>query len=183
MKAIITIGPEDVVGFWREAGQERWFKKDAAFDRAIGERFGALHAEAASGRLDDWASKPEGALALVLLLDQFSRNLYRGSPRAFAQDEHARAIAGRAIDARFDEQVPAELRAFFFLPFMHSERIADQQRCVALCHAHAPSNLRYAVEHERIIRRFGRFPHRNPVLGRVTSVAEQAFMDGGGFAG
>jgi uncharacterized protein (DUF924 family) len=171
------------VTFWREAGPETWFKKDAAFDGAIADRFGELHARAAAGHFAAWASTPEGALALVLLLDQFSRNLCRGSPQAFAQDERALEIARAAIHAGFDQALPSELRAFFFMPFMHSERIADQERCVALCHAYAPFNLRYALEHERIIRRFGRFPHRNAVLGRTMSAAEQTFMDGGGFAG
>jgi uncharacterized protein (DUF924 family) len=183
LTSAIGIGSGDVVTFWREAGPEKWFKKDAAFDGVIADRFGDLHAEAATGNLADWASTPEGALALVLLLDQFSRNLHRGSPQAFAQDERALEIARNAIDAGLDQAVPPELRAFFFLPFMHSERIADQERCVALCHAHAPFNLLYALEHERIIRRFGRFPHRNAVLCRTMSAAEQAFMDGGGFAG
>ena len=176
-------GPADVIAFWQAAGREKWFKKDAAFDQEITERFAALHAEAAAGKLQDWDATAEGALALILILDQFSRNMHRGTPGAFAQDERAAAIATKAIDAGFDQAGPAELRAFFFLPFMHSERIADQERCVALCHAFTPANLSYAREHEHIIRRFGRFPHRNPILGRTTSPAEQAFMDGGGFAG
>ena len=136
------------------------------------------------GGTSDWAETPEGALALVLLLDQFSRNMFRGSPKAFAQDEMARAIAREAIDAGFDQEVAPDLRCFFYLPFMHSEAIADQERCVALCHALGAAAIsRYAREHERIIRRFGRFPHRNPILGRHTTPAEQAFLDGGGFAG
>jgi uncharacterized protein (DUF924 family) len=176
--------PHDVVAFWRDAGPEKWFRKDAAFDAAIRQRFGALHEAAAAGRLDGWAENPEGALALILLLDQFSRNLHRGSPLAFAQDVRARSVAERAIAAGFDLAVPADLRLFLYLPFEHSEAIADQERCVRLCHALPDRGLLpYARDHERIIRRFGRFPHRNAALGRHTTPAEQAFLDGGGFAG
>lgn len=177
------VGPEDVLAFWRAAGPQKWFAKDAAFDRSIGERFATLHAEAAAGKKQDWTATPEGALALVLVLDQFSRNLFRGTPKAFAQDEMACALALEAIDRKADEAIPPELRFFFYLPLMHTERIAEQERCVLLIHRVAPGNLRYARDHERIIRRFGRFPHRNAILGRHTTPAEQAFLDGGGFAG
>jgi uncharacterized protein (DUF924 family) len=177
-------GPADVVAFWRDAGQKKWFNKDEAFDREIAERFGALHAEAAAGKLSDWAGSPEGALALILLLDQFSRNLFRGSPQTFAQDARALEVARESLDAGFDKEVEPELRMFFYMPFMHSEAIADQQRCVSLFHSLSGGEaLKHAHEHEQIIRRFGRFPHRNAVLGRHTSTAEQSFLDGGGFAG
>jgi uncharacterized protein (DUF924 family) len=176
-------GPDDVIAFWQDAGPDKWFRKDAGFDRAMVERFSSLHAAAAAGELQHWAGTPTGALALVLILDQFSRNMFRGTPKAFEQDGMAAAIAGRAIDAGFDAAVDPRLRAFFFMPFMHSERIADQELCVRLCHALAPANLVYAREHEQIIRRFGRFPHRNVILGRHTTPAEQAFLDGGGFGG
>ena len=177
------VGPADVVAFWKEAGPEKWFRKDAEFDRAIADRFGALHAQAAAGTKNDWAATPEGALALLLVLDQFSRNMFRGTPKAFSQDEMALAIAIKAVDAGFDQKLPQELRFFMYLPFEHAESIADQERCVLLVHASAPLALPYALEHERIIRRFGRFPHRNPILGRHMTPAEQAFLDGGGFAG
>jgi uncharacterized protein (DUF924 family) len=177
------VGPADVVAFWREAGPEKWFKKDTDFDNAIRARFQELHAEAAAGRLQHWTSTPEGALALILLLDQFSRNLHRGTEKSFAQDELASEIARTAVDAGFDQDVAPELRLFFYMPFMHSERIADQERCVRLIHAVAPQNLPYALDHERIIRRFGRFPHRNPILGRHMTPAEHAFLEGGGFSG
>ena len=178
-----SIGPADVVSFWRDAGPEKWFKKDPEFDRAITERFALLHADAAAGRKQDWAKTPEGALALILVLDQFSRNMFRGTPKAFAQDEMACAIAREAVDAGLDEQVAPELRFFLHMPFMHAETIAEQERCVSVIHRSAPGNLSYARDHERIIRRFGRFPHRNQILGRHTTPAEQAFLDGGGFAG
>jgi uncharacterized protein (DUF924 family) len=172
-----------VIAFWREAGRDKWFKKDTDFDRAIGERFKSTHAEAAAGRLKEWASTADGALALVLVLDQFSRNMFRGSPAAFAQDQLAVDVANHAVDSGFDKQVAPEMRMFFYMPFMHSETIAAQERCVLAFHAISPGNISYAREHERIIRRFGRFPHRNPMLGRHTTPAEQAFLDGGGFAG
>lgn len=176
--------PDDVVAFWTEAGESKWYKKDEDFDRQIAARFADLHAKAAVGQLDAWAQDPTGALALLLVLDQFSRNLFRGSPQAFAQDAAARRIARSALDRGFDQEVDPPLRPFFYLPFMHSENIGDQERCVAICHSlSGQSNLAYAREHEVIIRRFGRFPHRNAVLGRHTSPAEQAFLNSGGFAG
>jgi uncharacterized protein (DUF924 family) len=176
--------PGEIVSFWRDAGAEKWWRKDAAFDRLIEERFGATHAAAADGRLSDWSETPEGALALTLLLDQFSRQLFRGDPRAFAQDGMARDLARKALEAGYDSQVEPALLQFFYLPFMHSEAIADQERCLRLFNAlPGADNLKYAIEHERIIRRFGRFPHRNAILGRHTSPAERAFLDAGGFAG
>ena len=184
MTAAADPTPADVVAFWREAGPKKWFLKDAAFDASIRERFATLHARAARGELDDWAETPEGALALLLLLAQFSRNLNRGSVRAFAQDERARRIAQKAIEAGFDQKIDPAFRTFFYLPFTHSESIGDQELCVRLSH-HLPDrdSLRWARIHEQIIRRFGRFPHRNKVLGRHTTPAEQAFLDGGGFSG
>ena len=174
----------DVLAFWRSAGPERWFKKDEAFDREISDRFIDLHGAAAAGDKDGWADTAEGALALIIVLDQFSRNIFRGTPQAFAQDARARDVATAAVARRFDGVADPALRVFFYLPFMHSERISDQERCVLLCHSLADrENLPYAREHERIVRRFGRFPHRNQVLGRHTSPAEQAFLEAGGFAG
>jgi uncharacterized protein (DUF924 family) len=173
-----------VVAFWREAGPKKWFEKNDAFDREIRERFGALHAEAAAGKHDDWAKTPEGALALLILFDQFSRNLFRGSAETYARDAKAREIAYRAVASGFDRQVDPAVRKFFYMPLMHSESILDQERCVALSHALGdPDTFKYARHHAGIVRRFGRFPHRNALLGRHTSPAEQAFLDGGGFAG
>ena len=173
----------EIVAFWREAGPEKWFKKDDAFDRAIKERFPSRHTEAAARRHDDWEATPEGALALILLFDQFSRNLFRGSAETYAQDEKARSIARRAIEAGFDLKVDPKLRAFFYMPFMHSESLPDLDRCVALSHPIGGDLLKYAKHHRDIVRRFGRFPHRNAILGRHTTPAEQAFLDGGGFSG
>ena len=170
----------EVISFWREAGPKKWFLKDDAFDAAIRAKFAALHARAAVGDLDHWAETADGALALLLLLDQFSRNLYRGSPQAFAQDERARTIARRAVAAGLDREVDPAFRTFFYLPFEHSEAIADQEVCVRLSHGLAdPEALRWARVHERIIRRFGRFPHRNHDLGRESTPEEVEFLKGG----
>jgi uncharacterized protein (DUF924 family) len=175
--------PAAIVAFWRAADSDRWFKKDLAFDDEIKRRFLPTHEAAAAGKLTDWEQSAEGALALLLLLDQFPRNMFRGEARAFATDPLARAIASRAILNGFDGAFP-DMRTFFYVPFEHSENPADQERCIALNKAAGDADgLKWAEIHADIIRRFDRFPHRNAVLGRVTTPAEQAFLDGGGFAG
>jgi uncharacterized protein (DUF924 family) len=181
-------GPEEVLAFWIGSGPKAWFAHDPAFDAKIRARFEALHLAASRGELMGWAQTARGALALLLLVDQFPRNLWRGSAHAFATDPMARAVAEAAIDRGFDQQVEAVLRPFFYLPFEHSERIEDQDRAVALCQAlhdaaGDESTLRWSNIHHDIIARFGRFPHRNAALGRVTTAEEQAFLDDGGFAG
>jgi uncharacterized protein (DUF924 family) len=174
----------DVTAFWRAAGPSKWFSKDADFDRAITTWFLAAHEAAAAGRLSDWEATPEGALALLILLDQFPRNMFRGSARAFATDPLARAVADRAVARGFDTRVADAERAFFYLPFEHSENLADQERSLALWRQSGSGEIdKYAQSHADIIRRFGRFPHRNAVLGRATTPEEQAFLDAGGFAG
>ena len=174
---------QDVARFWRDAGPNRWFAKDDAFDAEFKSRFEAAHHAAATGALDPWASDAEGALALLVLLDQFPRNAWRGSGHMFATDGKARAIASAAIDAGLDRQVEPALRPFFYLPFMHSESLADQERSVALNAALDANTQRFAVLHRDIIARFGRFPHRNEVLGRRATAEEQKFLDEGGFTG
>lgn len=177
------ITPADIVAFWREVGPERWFEKDVTVDNGIRTRFLATYEAAAAGELTVWESSAQGALALLLLLDQFPRNMFRGSARAFATDAQARGIASRAILHGFDGAFP-DMRTFFYLPFMHSEDLADQERAIAFYRAHdAKDGLEWAELHADIIRRFGRFPHRNAVLGRATTAEEQAFLDSGGFAG
>jgi len=179
-----SAGPTDVLAFWRAAGPKKWFKKDIAFDAEISARFLATWRAAAADRLTDWEETPESALALVLVLDQFPRNMFRGEMRAFETDGLARGVADRAIARDFDQCVPQAERVFFYLPFEHSELPADQDRCVALVRAMGDADLlKWAELHADIIRRFGRFPHRNSALGRVSTPAEQAFLDGGGFAG
>ena len=174
---------DEVVRFWREAGPARWFARDAAFDRDCA-RFVPLHLKAARRELDDWAGTADGALALLILLDQIPRNVWRGSAHAFATDPLARRMATRVIDAGFDLAVDSALRVFFYLPFEHAESMDDQRRSLAL-HARldGADADRWARLHLEIIERFGRFPHRNAALGRETTAEEQAFLDGGGFAG
>ncbi len=175
--------PAEVLDFWRTAGPEKWFAKNDAFDAEFTHRFLAAHEAAATGALDDWAQDAPGALALVLLLDQFPRNAFRDSPRAFATDALALHTARTAIYRGFDQSTEVELRAFFYMPLMHSESLADQDDCVALSRPLPGTTLRFAELHRDIVRRFGRFPHRNAVLGRSTTPEEQAFLDEGGFAG
>ena len=173
----------DVVAFWREAGPERWFEKDAAFDARFRGRFLDTHFAAARGELDAWRTRPDGVLALLLLLDQFPRNAFRGSAHLYATDPLARHYAARAIEAGHDLAIDEQIRVFFYLPFEHSEDIADQKLSVELHKANAASYLEYAVDHYDIIERFGRFPHRNGPLGRETTPEEKAFLENGGFAG
>ena len=184
MTEVRALGPDDVVTFWRSAGDERWYKRDDAFDASVRERFLALWHKAVAGELSSWETTDDGALALVILLDQFPRNMFRGDPRAFSSDAQALEVARRALARGADKRIEAPLLQFLYLPFMHSEDLADQSRCVDLFRTTADTeNLRYAEEHADIIRRFGRFPHRNRVLGRTTTPEEQAFLDGGGFSG
>ena len=174
----------DVLAFWRAAGPGKWFKKDTAFDAEIVSRFSALWRNAAAGALADWEAAPEPALSLVLVLDQFPRNMFRSNADAFATDPLARNVAERAVARGFDQKVPASERLFFYLPFEHSENLADQERAVALMSTlDNPDLTRWAELHADIIRRFGRFPHRNSALGRASTHEEQAFLDAGGFAG
>jgi uncharacterized protein (DUF924 family) len=174
----------EILAFWRAAGRDKWFEKDDAFDAEIRTRFLDTYTAAAAGGLAAWEDEPEGALALVIVLDQFPRNIFRGDARTYAADPLARAMAGRAIARAFDQRFPPDERGFFYLPFEHSENLADQERSVALCRAAGDEEgIKYAEIHADTIRRFGRFPHRNPLLGRPTTPEEQAFLDGGGFAG
>jgi uncharacterized protein (DUF924 family) len=172
-----------MVAFWREAGPSAWFRKDEAFDERFRVRFLAAHEAAARGECDRWRAAPESALGLVLLLDQFPRNAFRATARMFATDAKARAVAAAAIDAGHDRATDEALRLFFYLPFAHSEDLADQDLSVALTVPLGEDSAKHAREHRDIIARFGRFPHRNAVLGRTSSAEEQAFLDGGGFAG
>lgn len=178
------VSASSLVDFWRQAGRDRWFTKDDAFDAELRRRFEPTQRAAARGELDAWAATHDGALALVLLLDQLPRNLHRGSADAFATDGKARAIAAEALDNGFDRQVDPALRPFFFLPFMHSEDLAEQDLCVSLYEAAGDEDgVKWAKMHRDIIARFGRFPHRNPALGRETTPEEAEFLAGDGFKG
>jgi uncharacterized protein (DUF924 family) len=178
----------EIVAFWREAGPRRWFRGGAAFDEEIRARFETAHLAASRGELADWAQEAEGTLALLILTDQFPRNLYRGSAHAFATDAMARRVAARAVEAGFDQAVEPLLRPFFYLPFEHSEDADDQARAVALFEALARDagdrdSLKWARIHQDIIARFGRFPHRNRAFGRTCTPEEAEFLANGGFGG
>ena len=174
---------ESVVAFWRAAGPDMWFAKDPDFDRRFRELFLALHEAAAACTLANWSDTSQGALALAILLDQFPRNAFRGTPRMYATDALARAVADVAVRAGHDRAVDDDMAPFFYLPFAHSESLADQDRAVALAARlpePSPTNSR---RHRDIVRRFGRFPHRNPILGRTMTTEEQRFLDEGGYQG
>jgi uncharacterized protein (DUF924 family) len=181
--AIATNQAGQVIGFWKQAGPDMWFAKDAEFDRQFREKFLALHDAAMRGELQHWEASANETLALLILLDQFPRNAFRDTPRMYASDGLARKIANAAIDKGFDREIPAELRLFMYLPFGHSEDLEDQERAVALVRGLGEPNLSHAMGHRDIIKRFGRFPHRNPILGRKMKPEEQEFLDEGGFAG
>jgi uncharacterized protein (DUF924 family) len=174
----------EIVSFWVKAGAESWFKSDPAFDAEVRARFLETYEAGVSGKLSGWESSAEGALALTLLLDQFPRNIFRGTPQAFASDKLALDIVKRAIAAGHDRKVAAELHTFFYMPFMHSEELADQERCVVLMQKEGKQeNVKYAEIHRDAIARFGRFPHRNEILGRASTPEEIAYLAGGGFSG
>lgn len=178
------ITPSDVVAFWKEAGPSKWFAKDEAFDAEFRRRFEHAHFSAARRELDGWAETSEGSLALLILLDQFPRNVWRGTAHAFATDPLARMFALRALDRDFDQAVENDLRRFFYLPLQHAEDLALQERQVGLFQRmEREASDRWAEHHHAIIARFGRFPHRNAVLGRETTPEEQAFLDEDGFRG
>ncbi len=175
--------PADVVAFWRQAGPSAWFAKSDDFDQRFSQRFQQAHHAAARRELDAWADTAEGTLALLILLDQYPRNSFRGTGHMFAADPLARHFARQALARGFDQAVEPVLRPFIYLPFMHSEDAADQALSVRLYEALGGDSVRHAHEHQEIIQRFGRFPHRNPALGRETTAEEAAFLSAGGFAG
>ena len=165
-----------ILEFWFHGDAERkeWFRKDDAFDAEIRAKFLGLYEEAERGGLASWLESPADCLALIILMDQFPRNMFRGSARTFATDPRALAAARHAVDAGYDKRVGEIARTFFYLPFEHSENLADQERALQLFEGQA--NLEWARKHWEIIRRFGRFPHRNAVLGRQSTPAEIEFL-------
>ena len=173
--------PADVVGFWRDAGMDKWFRGGDAFDAECRARFLHAHHAAARREYERWMDTAEGSLGLLILLDQIPRNIFRDSGHAFATDGLALHYARRATDAGFDAVAEPALRMFFYLPFEHSEAMAEQDRAVALFTALGNDDLlAYANAHREVIARFGRFPHRNTALGRMNSPDEQAWLDAGG---
>ncbi len=181
---MIETRPEEIVRFWKDAGPAKWFAFDAAFDAEVKSRFLETYEAGIRGELDHWERSAYGALALVILFDQFPRNMFRGTPQAFATDEKAKQISDRAIAEGHDQAVDPELHTFFYLPYMHSEVLSDQERCVALmAKSGGQDNIKYAEIHRDAIERFGRFPHRNEILGRTSTAEEIAYLEGGGFKG
>ena len=172
-----------VVPFWIDAGPALWFAKDKAFDTRFRERFLKDHEAAARGELRHWQRTASGALALVLLLDQFPRNAFRNTPRMYSTDALARRAARQAFAAGYDREIPMELRKFFVLPLAHSEDLADQERSVELARRMNPDDLAHAQHHCDIVRRFGRFPHRNVILGRESTPEEREYLANGGYSG
>ena len=178
----------DVLEFWfSEQSRPLWFEKNLDFDAEIRARFAATLDRAAAGSLDNWRNDADSCLALVIVLDQFSRNLYRGSPRAFAADPKGRAVADLAIGRSYDQRLPLDRRKFFYLPFEHSEELADQRRSMQLfqrwadahdgaARAEAQRQMMFVQRHAEIIERFGRFPHRNECLGRESTLREIEFL-------
>jgi uncharacterized protein (DUF924 family) len=180
MPGLIT--PSTIVGFWKEAGPEAWYKKDPRFDFIFRENCRTAHFAAARRQLDNWIETAQGALALMLLLDQYPRNSFRGTAHQFATDPLALSFARQAVARGYLDQAEPELRQFLLLPYEHSETLADHDALVPLA-ASDPEIAKWAVIHRDIIVRFGRFPHRNAALGRETTAEEQAFLDQGGFGG
>lgn len=178
-------GPEAVLRFWfEEVGTEGWFAGGAALDAEIRARFGLGWRMARAGAFEAWEATAEGALALAVLLDQFPRNMHRGAALAFATDARARRVAARAVARGFDREVEEVARFFLYLPFEHSESLADQDRMVRLVAARMPRGRAYLLHaraHRAVIRRFGRFPFRNAALGRETTADEAAWLAAGGY--
>lgn len=174
----------EVVDFWLGAGPEKWFTKDEAFDAEIRERFGATYDAAAAGELSDWEVEPHGSLALLILLDQFPRNMFRGTKDVYRTDAAAVLLAERAIERGHDRAFEPPACRFYYLPFSHAEDLAAQDRAVALNEAAGDADgLHWARHHRDIIARFGRFPHRNDLLGRESTPEEVEFLAKDGFSG
>ena len=173
-----TMKHKDVLDFWfTEISSEFWFKKDAHFDKALEARFGKVVADALAGRLDHWANDASGCIALILLLDQFTRNIFRESARAFAGDEMALALSIRSVDRGYIDTSHASHRHFMLMPMMHSEDLAVQNKSLALFQKYTNAKIHnFAVKHRDIIAQFGRFPHRNNSLGRPNTPEEEAFL-------
>ena len=180
------VGPEEVLAFWLDlAGVDAWYAEDAALDAEIRDKFLTTWEKATEGALSLWLTYPSGSLAYIILTDQFSRNMFRGSGKAFSTDRLALAAAKAAIHKRWDMRIDEPARQFFYLPLIHSENLSDQDRCVRLMCERLPetggSNLFHARAHREVIREFGRFPYRNAALDRASTKAEAAYVSSGGY--
>ncbi|MCF6231650.1 MAG: DUF924 domain-containing protein [Rhodobacteraceae bacterium] len=175
-------GPDEVLSFWLdEVGESRWYVEDKALDAEISDRFRSMWDEAVCGQHSLWLTYPTGALAYIILTDQFSRNMFRGEKRAFSSDKMALAAAKAAVDKGWDLRVEDPARQFFYMPLMHSENLCDQERCVRLMCKRSKGNLLHARAHREVIRQFGRFPFRNKALARNTTDPEIAYVAAGGY--
>ena len=169
----------EIIEFWFAPGMaEKWIVRDPNLDREVAERLSALHEKAAAGGLDDWRDSAQGCLALLVLLDQTPRNIFRDDPRTYATDEMARAITQHALDHGYDQELNHNQRGMLYLPLLHSESLADKERAVELTRplTENPNFHKWAVHHLEIVARFGRFPHRNEILGRENTPEERAFL-------
>ncbi|MEM9551061.1 MAG: DUF924 family protein [Pseudomonadota bacterium] len=179
-------GPQEILAFWLdEVGEDGWYKADDALDAAITTRFQTTWQAAADGSFSLWLTYPSGALAYIILTDQFPRNMFRGQAQSFATDHVARAAGKAAIDKGWDMRIDEPARQFFYLPLMHSENLCDQERCVRLLCERMPdygaNNLLHARAHREVIRQFGRFPYRNAALSRESTAPEADYVTGGGY--
>ena len=180
------VKPEEVLSFWLdELRPSDWYNGSDDLDAEIRRRFGNTWKSAIDGKLGLWLTYPSGALAYILLTDQFPRNMFRGSAQSFSSDKHALAVAKCAVDKKWDMKIDEPARQFFYLPFMHSENLCDQERCVRMMLNRMPesgaSNLLHAKVHREIIRKFGRFPYRNEVLSRNATANEREYLAAGGY--
>jgi len=173
------IAPHDILDFWfAEDMRSKWFASTPQLDAAIKEQFESVWEAAVNGELDDWLSSPDGCLALAIILDQLPLNMFRGTAKSFASEAKSREIAQHAIDQGYDKQIDPTRLAFLYMPFMHSENLADQDLSVALFEAAGlENNLRFAKHHRELVRRFGRFPHRNAILGRANTPQEIDYLN------
>lgn len=184
----MTSPDQNILTFWfTEAGPKAWFKKSDAFDARVRKRFEVCAVDLAaqiSSPPHTWEDRPDSSLALIIALDQFPRNMYRDTPAAFAWDSRAIGVSKRMVKKGWDLNIPQDRRSFIYIPFMHSENIEDQKRCVELMGSRltGESNLRHAKAHKAVIEQFGRFPHRNAILGRESRHEEIEFLEAGGYA-
>ncbi len=178
--------PEDILEFWLDTvGEDGWYRQDDALDAEIRTKFESTWKSACEGSYSLWLTYPSGALAYIILMDQFPRNMFRGQAQAFASDKAALAVAKAAVDRKWDLRIDEPARQFFYLPMMHSESLCDQERCVRLFHERMPqtgaANLLHARAHREVIRLFGRFPYRNAALSRSSTAPEMDYVNAGGY--
>ncbi len=181
----MVINPSDIITFWQdEVGPAGWYIIDPALDQKIRDRYIDFWHDVRAGEYDDWAGNPEGSLAMLIAIDQFPRNMFRGSGDSFATDSKARCIAKRAIFASYDQKIPEPMRQFFYLPLMHSEVLADQDTCMRMFKLNMSGEDRFLHPraHREVIRKFGRFPYRNKAMGRLSTSAEKDYIAAGGYS-